>query len=195
MNQRNVIIAASLGAVLVVAAGAYWFWPGGPDITDAPPVEDRQQAAKYVASEEFAKLDEETRSQYLKKFTGSFDDGPPKGLRATTQLSDDERSRFRKQFGPMMRKMMTKRINDYFALSAEEQVEHLDKMIDMFQARRAEAAKGDSPRPHRGMTPERLKRIIENTEPEMRAKFVEFRKALQNRSKQRGLSSPFGPPK
>jgi hypothetical protein len=195
MNQRNVILAASIGAVVVVAAGAYWLWPGGPDIADAPPVEDRQQAAKYVASEEFAKLDEETRSQYLKKFTGSFGDGPPKGLRSTTQFSEGEKSRFRQQIGPMMRRMMTKRINDYFALSPEEQVEQLDKMIDMFQAHRAEAAKDDSGRPRRGMTPERLKNIIENTEPEMRAKFVEFRKALQNRSKQRGLSSPFGPPK
>ena len=65
----------------------------------------------------------------------------------------------------------------------------------MFEARRAEAAKDDSGRPRRGMTPERLKNILENTEPEMRAKFVEFRKALENRSKQRGLPSAFGPPK
>jgi len=195
MNQRNLIIAASIGVVLVVAVGAYWLWPGGPDISDAPPVEDRPQAAKYVASEEFAKLDEDTRSQYLKKFAGNLGDGPPRGLRATTQLSDEERNRFREQFGPVMRRMMTKRIDDYFALSAEDQVEQLDKMIDMFQARQADAAKDDSARPRRGMTPERLKNIIENTEPEMRAKFIEFRKALQNRSKQRGLSSPFGPPK
>jgi uncharacterized membrane protein len=195
MNQRNIIITVAVVALLGVAGGAYLLRSGGADISEAPPAEDRQQATKYVASEEFSKLDEETRKDYVKKFVGTMGGGPPRGLRATTQLSDEERSRFRQQFGPVMRQMMTKRINDYFALPADEQVEHLDKIIDMFEARRAEAAKDDSGRPRRGMTPERLKNILENTKPEMRAKFVEFRKALENRSKQRGLPSAFGPPK
>jgi len=194
MDERKYAVAAAVVAGLAaVSLTAYWLWPGGADIADAPSVDDAGQAVEYVASDEFSKLGDKDKQEYVEKLAKSGGEGPPRGLfAATTQMSDEARGRFRKQFGPVMRRMMMKRINDYFDLPKDQRAAEMDKIIDGFEARRAEAPKDRPPGGPRGMTPERLKKILENTEPEMRARFVEFRKDMETRRKQRGLPPGFG---
>jgi len=209
MNGTRLTIAVVAAAVLGIGVVlGYRYWPGGEDISEAPPAEEREKAAKYIASDRFAKLDDETKRTYVEKFVGRPGGGPPRGFRATTQLSDGERKRFIEQFRPVMRKMMAKRIDDYFALPPAEQTKRLDEIIDSMEARRLERERRAATRPsggegsdrregrrRRGFTPERLKHILENTEPEMRAKFVEFRKAIEKRRAERGLPPRRGPPR
>ncbi|MCP4379427.1 MAG: hypothetical protein GY794_25055 [bacterium] len=196
MNVNKVIIATVIIAVIgTTATLAYWYWPGGADISDAPPIEDRQEATKYIASEDFAKLDDKTRQTYVKKLAETMKDSRPRDFRATTQFSDEEKSRLRKQFQPVMRQMITNHINTYFELPPEKRNEHLDKTIDFIEARRPKNTNTTTrpKRSRRGMTPEGLKKILENTEPEQRAKFVAYIKAIEKRRKERGLPPAHGP--
>jgi hypothetical protein len=113
---------------------------------------------------------------------------------------------------------MTDRMNAYFELPKKEKAAYLDDMIDRMQAgrearaerrrERAEAAEANAdagaapaatanrtrrPSGHgRRFTPERMKRRIETSEPEDRARFVQFMKDFRKRAAERGVEMGHG---
>jgi hypothetical protein len=92
-------------------------------------------------------------------------------------------------------------MNGFFAMSPAEQQKRLDEIIDQMNRPRESRALngGGEQRAGRGdrggwgnMTEaqrdERSKRRLDQTSPKMRAQFTEFRKKLEVRAKERGIS-------
>jgi len=223
MTRR--MVAGGLAVVLVVGLGfaAYSGWWRGGSAAPASPAPDpatqkREEAAKYMASESFAKLDDGAKQEYFDGLRKASDGSRGLGLRGRdVGLSKAERERLRENVGPLRRRAMEKEMNTYFELPAEKKVAYLDEMLDRMQAGRAErearrkreqadrlsAESSSSSRPkaeerprqgrRRGPTLERMRNRIENTSAEERAKRAEFRKALRERAKERGVELGRGP--
>ena len=181
------IIADVSVVVLCAVVASYALWADStPGLDETNP----GKIAKYMASDEFAKLDESTRREYFRALRDNAD-----------KLSDQDRDKLRESMGRSMRQQMQARLDEYFELPADQRQAHLDNIIDRMQARRANGmpAPGNPPPddrpngqrgPRRGFTPDRLKRMIENTPPERRAKMAEFMKAMRKRMEERGISGP-----
>ena len=185
-----------------------------PDIKSAPKpsAESPHDAIKYMASESFENLDDKAKKEYFDQVR-EVAGGP--GLRFRGRggdLSDEERQRLRQNVRPLARKAMEERITAYFELPKDEKTAYLDNIIDRMPAGReareerrreraaaaeanaesapATTANNNTPRPNgrrRRFTPERMKRRIETTEPEQRARHIQFRKDLRERAEERGL--------
>ncbi len=176
-----------------------------------PSAEKPQDAIKYMASESFEKLDDKAKKEYFDQ-ARETSGGRAFGFRGRgAGLSEEERQRLRQNVRPLVRKAMAERVTAYFELPAEEKTAQLDKIIDRMQAwrearaerrrERAAAAKANaepapaatdnnSPRRsghRRRFTPERMRRRIETTEPEQRARVVQFMKDLRERAEERGV--------
>ncbi|MFO0792313.1 MAG: hypothetical protein U0805_22875 [Pirellulales bacterium] len=102
------------------------------------------------------------------------------------------------------------RMNEFFAMSKTEQQKRLDDILNDMQKRQANGnrqngqnARGGNGGNRGSMTEaqreERSKRRIENTSPQMRAQFAQFRKMLDQRAHERGIQVDpgrgFGPPR
>jgi hypothetical protein len=95
-------------------------------------------------------------------------------------------------------------MDQFFAMSRQEQQQRLDEMLNRMSQPRTdrggEARRGDRGGGDRGgwgnMTEaqreERSKRRLDQTSPKMRAQFSEFRKRLADRAKERGMPEPPG---
>lgn len=172
-----ICLLVAFGAVVTLA-----IWPSNPP---DPATQSPDQIAKYIASKKFARLDQTEKQNYLSQ-TG-------RGLfRSARGLSNEERQKMRENIGPLFRRQMEARVDRYLELPPEERTAHLDEMIDRMEAmRQAMPEQPSGPRPgRRGFTPERMKRMLENTPPESRAKFVEFMKDFRQRMNERGISPP-----
>lgn len=208
MSRKSVVLSAC-GVVLIAGAiaAACVFWP---EKRPEPPALEQQKTTeitKYLASEEFEKLEPEQKQAYfagaVERFESESTWRPPR-----EELSDEERKRLRKNAGPLFRKVMERRIEKYFEMPKEERTVYLDEMIDRFEemrkareVRRAEreaagetsSAPRERPRgPHRRFTPERLRDMIEKTPPETQARFIQFMMDMRARREERGMPASRG---
>ncbi len=137
-------------------------------------------------------------------------DGPP------TDEEREARREIGQALRPLMTQMADRHIDDYFELPDEEKNAHLDRIIDEMEERRAqweerrrrrEAERADEReteretdreerassdrRPERtrgrGMSLERIKRRIEHSTPEQRARRQAYWEALRERMEERGI--------
>jgi hypothetical protein len=178
----------------------------------APQSDSRDDLIKFVASEDFASLSEDKQRQYIQRL-GEGGNRREVFRAAREQLTDEQRQQLRENMSSMMQQQMQKRVEEYFALPPEQRQQHLDATIDemiarreQFATRRAErqaqgetnrpeSSTSDAPnqtdqqtrRPRRGPSAERLKRRIENTDPETRARFVQYISDLRARMEERGV--------
>lgn len=206
MNGKKTVALSTCGVVLIAGAiaAACVFWPWKRSEPPEPEQQDTTKITKYLASEEFEKLEPEQKQAYVagavKRFETENTWRP-----ARQDLTDEERERLRKNAGPLFRKVMERRIEKYFEMPKEERTAYLDEMIDRFadmrkarEKRRAEreaagetSAGAAEPRrrrgPHRSFTPERLRDMIENTPPETQARFIQFMMDMRARREERGL--------
>lgn len=198
-GARKWILRAGAPALIALVAGAaaWWFWlrpPSAPEPDKAAPV----AVARYMASDDFARLSEKDRREYFEK-ARTAQTNPAAAFRAAEELTQEERDKLFKNVGPMFRRQMEQQVDQYFELPPEQRTAYLDKLIDRMQWMQAiprprgggDSAGGSSsgtsaPSGRRdGFTPERMRRMIETTEPQQRAKFVEFFKELRARAEQR----------
>ncbi len=168
-------------AGFVLLAGIGWaagFF--GPD----PQLAELQQLRDETFKRADKMPDEERRAQF---------EGFREKVRA---LDDDQRRQFFDSNRGQFQQMATKRMDEFFAKSPEEQREDLDKMIDRMEQRRQQRdANGDGGRGDRGnrasMSPQqrdqRRKERLDRTTPEMRTKFDAFRNLMNKRREERGL--------
>jgi hypothetical protein len=129
-------------------------------------------------------------------------------------LTDDQRRTFFQSGRGEWQARQQQRMDEFFAMSKADQQKRLDEILNrMLDAQKnaqggalsgAQAqnggqgqnagGKGGGRGNRAGMTDEqreeRSKRRIENTDPKSRAQFAQFRKALDNRAAQRGISVP-----
>ncbi len=210
MSKKTVLILFIGAALVAGAATAYSLWPareGDPAPPAPPPVPAEQtpgQTVKYLASEEFGRLDDADKQEYFDSVVDHYESKKTWPV-PRAELTDEERERLRKNAGPLFQKMIGKRIDKYFQLPREERTAYLDEMIDrMEEMRKArqerrkqeEEAKPGTPGastsghpgpPGRDFKPEWLKRWIEETPPEERAKQAQFMMAIQKRRLERGF--------
>jgi len=210
VNKKTVLILFIGAALAAGAAAAYSLWPareGDPAPPPRPPAPAEQtpgQTLKYLASEEFGRLDDAARQKYFDAVVNHYESKKTWPV-PRAELSEEERKRLRKNAGPLFREMITKRVDKYFELPPKERTAYLDDMIDRMEEmrkarqerwkREKEEKPGASatsservPRPRgRHFKPGRLKKWIEETPPEERAKQAEFMMAIQKRRLERGL--------
>jgi hypothetical protein len=182
MNKRKLIIGAATVAVLAVVACA-WGFLGGTD----PAVAELQQMAEKAFDSD---MPESQRDQFRDDFR--------ERMRA---LSDNQRQAFFDANRDRWMQRIEERMDEFFALPAAEQQKRLDEILDRMSRPREDrsqgADRGDRGRDSRGpgnwanMTEaqrdERSKRRLDQTSPKLRAQFSEFRRRLDERSKQRGM--------
>lgn len=206
-RKRLIIGGAVLAGVLLLAGGGLAWLLSEPSVPPEPPTDDPKQLVEIMASKQFASLNDQQKQAYMQKLAG--EGSPRQAFRAARELPDEQRQQFRENVGSMMRQQFEQRIDAYFALAPEQRDAYLDEQIDQMQAhrqqrqaRRAEqtTSSGETgsdaqrrPRrdgPRRGFTPDRMKRRIEHSDPERRAKFMEYMKAMRERMEARGIEPP-----
>jgi len=206
VNKKTILILFIGAALVAGAATAYSLWParkGDPAPPAVPAEQTPGQTMTYLASEEFGRLDDAAKQEYFDSVVNHYESKKTWPV-PRAELTEEERERLRKNAGPLFQKMIGKRIDKYFQLPREERTAYLDEMIDrmeeMRKARRERseqqpakpgtpgASKNDHPGPPgRHFKPEWLKRWIEETPPEERAKQTQFMMAIQKRRLERGF--------
>jgi hypothetical protein len=188
MDKRKLIIGTVL--MILLAAVAAWAlgFIGGTD----PAVAELQQMGEQMWNRG---LPEAQRDQLRDDFR--------ERMRA---LSDDQRSAFFDANRDQWMLGVQRRMDEFFALPVADQQKRLDEILDRMQQWRQtrgqdggarDASARDGRRDGRGrggwqnMTEaqrdERSKRRLDRTSPKLRAQFSEFRRRLDERSKQRGM--------
>jgi len=217
VSRWRIAAIAGGGAVAVAGAGVLLIWLSGPPAPPPPEKQTPKQVRDYLASAEFGDHSVEVRQAYLDKVIASGTARARRDLFGRGNLTDEQRRQLRQNVQPVVQNMMQQRIDQYFELPPDQRTAYLDKMIDQMMAWRpsgpprrpppqttqpAQTARPQptgsseqqprSHRPGRGFTPQRMKRHIESTPPEMRAKLIEFMKAFRKRMEERGIT--FGGP-
>jgi hypothetical protein len=205
-RKKIILIVAAAGIVIAGGAGAFALWgytPPPPDPKTAAP----EDVTKYLASKQFAKLPMDKKQDYMEKLHRNSGEPPRRRMRSMENLSEKEREQLHENMMPVFMARMRKDIDQYFELPEEQRTAYLDEMIDRDEERRQHwrdrrppednnrNGQNDSRRRGRGRHwgPEHLKRMIENTPPQDRARFMEFRKAMRKRREERGLPERRGP--
>jgi hypothetical protein len=214
MTLRNKWIIVGSATTVVFVLGVYGSstWLGSGTIP-APAEQTGEQIAKYLASDKFGRLPEAQRADYLRKVREAYPEENVMREIFRSNLSDAEREKLRENIGPVFRQQMNQQVDDYFKLPPEQRTKYLDRMIDEAQARRASRGPGrsgpdtratqgrpqgeqrvDQPgRGGRGFDPGRMRRRIENTDPQTRARREAFFKAMRQRMQERGIEPRGGP--
>ena len=213
-----VFLTVGVVVVSIWAAG-----PSVQPLPDSPASELAEaDLALVFASPNWSSMSPEQKQPYLDRFRQIRQESGGGRPYQAVDLSDDQRDAIRRNLGGDRRREFQARIDTYFELPAEQRDAYLDRLIDerMNRSRperpRPEQADqtrperdssregsggsgdGDGPRRGRGgrgFSPERMKQRIEETDPEQRAKFQEFFKALRKRMEERGIEGPRGGPR
>jgi hypothetical protein len=200
MTKRKTMIGGGIALLLAAAAWAFGLF-GGVDPAVAKLNDLRSQMGDKSLSD--------TQRTALR---GAFRE-------QVQSLTDDQRRSFFQSGRGEWEARQQQRMNEFFAMSKADQQKRLDEVLNRMldaqknaQARALSGGQGQTGgqgqnaggnsrggRGNRaGMTDEqreeRSKRRIENTDPKSRAQFAQFRKALDNRAAQRGISIPSGSP-
>jgi hypothetical protein len=196
-SRRNIIIGAGVIAALLLCALLYWMWRPNPQLTK---VKEMRRELLTDASRKLSPQERREKFEALRQ--------------EQAKLTPAER----KQLAEEARKRRKAEIERYFTLSKKEKTAVLDQQIDRMEAMRKQMQAANSigrgdpggsansfgfPQGSSGQpgasnqSPEererRRKEMLDSTTPEERAQFDQFRKDLQARMAQRGISpSPGG---
>ena len=181
----------AIGAVallfLVASACAAFLWSA-----DDPEVAQLKQVRNDMFAED--RTDEERR-QMRDDFRGRIE-----------QLSDDQRRDFFRDSRPMFINFARQRLDDFFTMPPDRQQQRIAEIADRIVERRSlhdsngPSGAGRGPGGPRGnMTEgqrdERRKRMLDATDPKMRAQIDKFRDLLNDELKRRGEAPMDGPPR
>ena len=201
------LLCAVVAAVAVILLRAPSRPPPNPQ--DLSPAD----TARYLASDSFRTLPMWEKRAYMERLRDerrrrSAEEGEAgRPDRVFEELSEEERENLRRNVRRVFMEMMRDAVNEYFELPEMERTAYLDERIDEFRARggarrgpgrgapdgESDRGAGGSARSgRRGPTPERMGRMMRRTDPEMRAKMIEFRRAMRERMEERGISPPGG---
>lgn len=214
---ENRLMAGGMAAVAVVLIGgtvAMAVWLGSSGAPD-PETANEKELVQYMASAEFGDQSDEVQDRYLIRLRSLRDQrrqerceedrtDPNRAARrrgflgsAGEDLTEEQRRQLRENMRSAFGKQRDDRMKEFVAMDPNERIDYLDSMIDRMQRRQSqrasrprpeasEARDGNAPR-RRGFTPERMKRRIENSDPQTRAARQEFIKALHKRMQERGI--------
>jgi hypothetical protein len=191
MNRRKTTIVATIALLLAVSAA----WALGMFHRTDPQVAELQQ----MRDEMFAERDvpREERRQQFNEFRQRMDN-----------LSEEQRQQLWQSGREEWTRRIEERMDEFFALAPEEQQQRLDEIIDRMVERRQQreqnpggdgrrgGGRGDWQNMSDAQRDARRKQRLDQTSPKMRAQFTEFRRMMEDRMEERGLSSSdFGGPR
>jgi hypothetical protein len=117
-----------------------------------------------------------------------------------SSLSDDQRRAFFDANRGQWMQRVQQRMDEFFALAPADQQKRLDEILNQMQQRRLNRpndgardgrrdgrGRGDWANMTEAQRDERAKRRLDRTSPKLRAQFSEFRRRLDERSKERGM--------
>ena len=187
MNKKLAIGGATT-LVLFFAIGCALFFLGDRTYSSDPVVAELQKE-RDVNLQRMDEMDDEERRATREAFRDNIQG-----------LSDDQRREFFESSRPMFMQMAQRRMDEFFSLTPEEQAQRLDEIIDRQEAGQREGRgersnRGDRRPRTAGERSERMKRMLDRTTPEMRARFSEFRRLINERREERGLPPSKGPPR
>lgn len=194
MNKKTAIIASGL-ILLIVTSGITWVL-----LRPDPKVE----RVKQLQQELFAgreEQDDEQRRQLREQYKQARD-----------VLNGDQRKKSRQASYKFFQASMQDHMDTFFALDKTQRAAFLDKDIKRFETHRkqfeerrrereskssdagGQNRRKDGPRGYNHNRDERLRRILDRTTPEMRAKFTAYMQALNERREELGLEPMRRPP-
>ncbi len=208
-----VLLTAGVVVVSVWAAG-----PSVEPLPDKPANELAEaELARVFASPKWSAMSKEQKQPYLDRFRQIRQEAGGGRPFQSLELSEQQRDAIRRNLGEDRRWEFQARIDAFFELAPDQRDAYLDQLIDermnrprperprpertertppeRDSSREAPGSDGDGEGPRRGgrgrgFSPERMKQRIEGTDPEQRAKFQEFFKALRKRMEERGIEGP-----
>jgi len=183
MKQRKLIVSLSMVALLAIAAWAFGLF-GGAD----PAVAELQQMADQA-------FDRDPSDSQQAEFREQF-------RQRMGALTPEQREAFFDANRDRWMQSMEERMNEFFAMSPTDQQKRLDEILNRMSQPREDRSqnggnqagpgdgrgRGDWGSMTEGQRDERAKRRLDRTSPKMRAQFTEFRKKLEDRAKERGIT-------
>jgi hypothetical protein len=191
-SRRNLIIGAGIIAAVLLGALLYWMWRPNPQLTKV------REMRRELSADSGRKLSPQERRDRFEALR-----------QEQAKLTAAER----KQLADEARKRRKADIAHYFTLSKKEKTAALDQQIDRMEAMRKQMQAANSTgrgnpsgagnnfgfgQPPNGPTSaanqsteereRRRKEMLDSTTPEERAQFDQYRKDLQARMAQRGIS-------
>jgi len=184
MTKRRVAIATIV--MLVIGVGGAWAL-GMFHRVDPKVAELEQMRTQMFANREMPR---EERRQQFGEFRQRMD-----------SLSEDQRRQVWESGREQFQQFAAQRMDEFFALSREDQQKRLDEISDRMLERRKEreqnAQAGNNRGGNRGQRWQSMtdaqrdaarKQRLDRTTPEMRASFSEFRRMMNERMEARGIS-------
>lgn len=196
-NKKNVVkiclVAGSVVFVITaIASLVAWGRPVAAPEKKVLKEMDPVARTRYLASDDFARLDDKQKSQVMKDMRSghSF----RRSMGAMRNLSKGERGKIFKNTRQIRKEMMKKRLDSFFAMSQEDRNKEMDKWIDRMEqfraARGRNSSGGGSSNRRRGRRSQaglgrRMSRHLEETDSDTRARMSEFFKQMRARREQR----------
>lgn len=176
-------------AVAVVAALAWWFFGRGA------PARPPEIEAPLAEMQKINDLPEAQRREKYREIRNQVE-----------QLGEEAQRAFRREMRGMMEARIEQRFDEFFAApTPQERNKVLDKHINEMEKMRAKMKDRKQPdrskgqgqvaqgRPPGGRGRGGMQDRLDRTTPEQRAKRAEYRKAMEQRRKDRGLPQPSWP--
>ncbi|MCC7144887.1 MAG: hypothetical protein IT443_00425 [Phycisphaeraceae bacterium] len=195
-------IGLCLAAVVTLSVGAYMTWL----LTPPALPNSLEDAVALAGSARYQRLDPNTRARYMERMQQMFANSSREDRQAMWQkMRDDEQAR--QAMRQLQEDMMQQRMQEFFTATPEERNAMLDKILDSPMGRGGGPPGGPPPGannapPGPGKGPgnrppgnpaQRMKNRMEKGNPQRQAYMSEFRKAMMERRKERGLPSAPAP--
>ncbi|HNX27251.1 MAG TPA: hypothetical protein PKK48_07575 [Phycisphaerae bacterium] len=199
-RQKIIVLSSAAGGLVLLLGAAILLACIRTDVPPAATVQNAPAVAKFIASPQFAKLDSDAKTEYVRQIN---EDSQIRLAIAEQRenLSDDERSNMRQNMRTIRQQQMQERMDKYFSMKTpEEKNKILDEILaDMqkhSQARpqQPNATPANNNRPQandNASRQQRRMRFRETASPQQHAQRRQFHADLIARAKALGVPLPW----
>ncbi len=179
-NRKRIIIGSATGLLALVAVFVALYITQSEPPT--PQAVTPEQTVAFLASDRFARMDDEQKRQYVRQIQVPGSETPIMTLLFRPGVSDEQRQRVMERILPVVGPLIDQRLDEFDHLPPAQQNARLDAIIDQMQKTRGE---------NLGLlsTARRLNLVLQYVDPHTRAKIRAHMPALVARMKQRGISA------
>ena len=179
MNKLLVFGAGTILILLVSVGCLVYSWRGQPYSNDAAVAQLEKERDAYLNNRQM------TSPTELQEIHQTF-------RNRLQDLSDVQKREFFRRSGPFFIQLARQRIEQFFHLSSADQQKKLDEWIDRQQAWQSQSVRQEELNRNRPATSteqrsQRMKRMLDTTNPELRASFHKLRRMINQRRREQGL--------
>lgn len=178
----NRFLVFGAGTILVLSVGIgclVYSWGGQPYSNDAAVAQLEKERDAYLNNRQTTSPKE--RQAIHQAFRNRLQD-----------LSDVQKREFFRRTQPFFIQLARQRIEQFFHMSSPEQKKKMDAWIDRQQVWQSQSVRQEELNRNRPATSteqrsQRMKRMLDATNPELRASFHRLRRMINQRRRERGL--------